>query len=259
MSNPAIEPWVTDPAGRPLFPVIFEDADLLVINKPAGLVCHPTKGDDLSSLVSRVRLYLGAEVPQHLIHRLDRETSGVLVMAKSDTAMQGLRKRWENRSVEKEYLAIVHGHVEWDERTVDKPLAKDETSPVAVRDWVSDTGYASLTQFFVVERFENSHGKFTLLKVLPQTGRKHQIRIHLSWLGHPIVGDKLYGPDPLIYLRLVSGYFTPEDQKAMIFEFQSLHATALRFWWQDMRLVLKANLRPEIQNFINNGVATSRK
>src|SRR6476646_7409998 len=94
-----------------LFEVIHEDAELLVINKPAGLVCHPTKTDEYSSLISRVRLHLGKEARPHLVNRLDRETSGVTVVAKLDDTARELRKIWESRQVEKDYLALVHGHV----------------------------------------------------------------------------------------------------------------------------------------------------
>src|SRR5687767_14812442 len=95
----------------PLFEIVHEDADLLVINKPAGLVCHPTKGDEYSSLISRVRLHLGTAARPHLVNRLDRETSGVMLIAKSDEAALELRTIWERREVTKKYLAIVHGHV----------------------------------------------------------------------------------------------------------------------------------------------------
>src|SRR3954451_4828244 len=94
-----------------LFQIVYEDSNLLVISKPAGLVCHPTKGDVYSSLISRVRLHLGAESQAHLVNRLDRETSGVVVVAKTDDVARSLRKIWEGRLVAKEYLAIVHGRV----------------------------------------------------------------------------------------------------------------------------------------------------
>src|ERR1700754_3938589 len=94
-----------------LFDIIHEDEELLVINKPAGLVCHPTKTDEYSSLISRIRLYLGKDKPSHLVNRLDRETSGVTLVAKCDDAAREVRRLWENRQVEKEYIALVHGHV----------------------------------------------------------------------------------------------------------------------------------------------------
>src|SRR5215468_319526 len=105
-----------------LFAIIHEDDELLVINKPAGLVCHPTKTDEYSSLISRVRLYLGKDATAHLVNRLDRETSGVTLVAKRDDTARELRRLWENRSVEKEYLAIVHGHFRDDKGLIDAPL-----------------------------------------------------------------------------------------------------------------------------------------
>src|SRR6059058_3079481 len=104
-----------------LFPVVHEDDELLVINKPAGLVCHPTKTDEYSSLISRVRLYLGPDAHPHLVNRLDRETSGVTLVAKTDDAARELRKLWEHRQVEKEYLAMVHGHVKEAHGCIDAP------------------------------------------------------------------------------------------------------------------------------------------
>src|SRR5579863_5054175 len=119
-----------------LFDIIHEDAELLVINKPAGLVCHPTKGDVLSSLISRVRLHLGEGAAAHLVNRLDRETSGVVLLAKTDEAARALRRIWEQRRVRKEYWAIVHGHVAQDSGVIDAPLGRDEESTIAIKDRV---------------------------------------------------------------------------------------------------------------------------
>src|SRR3954471_22838144 len=113
-----------------LFEVIHEDADLLVINKPAGLVCHPTKTDEYSSLISRVRLHLGAGAAPQLVNRLDRETSGVIVLAKHEAAARELRRLWESREVRKEYQAIVHGHVREERGRIEAPLGKDGRSRV---------------------------------------------------------------------------------------------------------------------------------
>src|SRR5688572_22292921 len=114
-----------------LFAVIYEDAEMLVINKPAGLVCHPTKGDEYSSLISRARLYVGPNAPAHIINRLDRETSGVVLVAKNSDVAGQLGKIWENRSVKKIYLAIVHGNVHQQCGIINAPLGKDEKSLVA--------------------------------------------------------------------------------------------------------------------------------
>src|SRR5262249_8599929 len=132
-----------------LFPVLYEDAELLAINKPAGLVCHPTKGDALSSLISRVRLHLGGGCHPHLVNRLDRETSGVTLVAKRDETARELRQLWESRLVEKEYLAIVHGHPKQDHNFVDAPLGKDEGSRIAIKDCVRADGLPARTEYWV--------------------------------------------------------------------------------------------------------------
>ena len=246
------------------------------MNKPAGLVCHPTKGDEWSSLISRSRLHLSAfnsdesraapPPSAHLINRLDRETSGVVLIAKSAAVAGELGKLWETRAVRKEYLAIVHGHVRDDHGLIDVPLGRDEASRVAVKDCVRPDGAPARTGFRVERRFVRAgragsplpaarpngdggaHGvtrptearlsakpdspsSFSLLRVTPYTGRKHQIRIHLAHLGHPIVGDKLYGGDEDLYLALVENRLTPEQQARLLLPHQALHARAVQFTW----------------------------
>lgn len=220
------------PALEKLFEIIHEDAELLVINKPADLVCHPSKNGEMSSLIGRVRLHLGSEAHPHMVNRLDRETSGVTIVAKTDAAARELRQLWEKRDVQKEYAAIVHGHVREDGGIIDAPLGKDEYSRVAIKDCVRRDGAASQTEFQVERRFTRAAGKFSWLRVLPRTGRKHQIRIHLAHLGHPIVGDKIYGSDEDAYLALVENRLTPEQRAVLIFPNHALHARAVRFDWR---------------------------
>jgi 23S rRNA pseudouridine1911/1915/1917 synthase len=246
-----------------LFDIIHEDADLLVVHKPAGLVCHPTKGDEYSSLISRARLHLKALQP-HLVHRLDRETSGVVLFAKNPGAARELGKIWETRGVEKEYLAIVHGHVATEEGIIEAPLGKDESSQVAIKDCVRADGAPAQTQFQVEKRFDrvipagtdddkvkNQPRPFTLLKLSPRSGRKHQIRIHLAHIGHPIVGDKLYGGDEDLYLALVENRLTESQRSRLILKHHALQAVSLKFHWRNEDHHFQAHLGDNLTGFMD--------
>ena len=228
----SVASWFKTAPVAELFPILHEDADLLAINKPAGLVCHPTKGDVYSSLISRVRLHLGDTAPAHLVNRLDRETSGVILIAKSPEADAALKKLFAQRQVEKEYLAIAHGHFAADTATCEAPLGKDETAVIAIKDCVRPDGAVSKTEFAVAQRFTRAEGNFTLLHVRPHSGRKHQIRIHLQHLGHPLVGDKLYGGDERLYLAFVLRQLSAGQRARLLLPCQALHAAALRFQWR---------------------------
>jgi 23S rRNA pseudouridine1911/1915/1917 synthase len=214
--------------------VLYDDENLLVVDKPAGLVCHPTKGDERSSLIGRVRLHLG-HGEGRLVNRLDRETSGVVLIAKGASVAGGLGRLLASGAVEKIYTAIVHGHPARDTLVIAAALGRDGASEVAIKDRVRDDGAPARTDARVVDRLERDGKPFSLLEITPRTGRKHQIRIHLAHAGHPIVGDKLYGFDETCYLRLVRGQLTDVDRAALLLEHHALHAARLSFTWRERR------------------------
>lgn len=222
----------------PRLNIVFEDERLLVLNKPAGLVCHPTKGDEYSSLVGRVRLHLGPDY--HLINRLDRETSGLVLIAKQDTAARALRRAWESRKVRKIYYAIVHGHVAAESGTISEPLGRDLDSHVAIKDCVRADGLGAETTFRVVRRFERDGRAFTYLEVEPHSGRKHQIRIHLAHIGHPIVGDKIYGGDEDLYIDFIADRLRDAQRAKLILPHHALHAQRLEFSLQNAPMNFEA-------------------
>jgi 23S rRNA pseudouridine1911/1915/1917 synthase len=228
--------------------VIYEDDEILVVNKPAGLVCHPTKNGPLSSLIGRIRLHSGGTAA-HLISRLDRETSGVTVAAKNSAVAGELGKIWQNRAVQKEYLALAHGFIGPDSGVIDFPLGKDETSEVAIRDWVRADGALARTEYFVQKRFSRDGENFSEVRLHPLTGRKHQLRIHLAALGHPIVGDKLYGRDASLYLAFVQDRLTKENRRLLILKCQALHCAALRWNWRGREMHFEALPEADFRNF----------
>ena len=173
--------------------VIYEDVDLLVINKAAGMVVHPAPGHPRGTLVNALVHYapeiaVGGSNRPGIVHRLDKDTSGLIVVAKSDRGRTALIRQWNARAVYKEYIALVRGVVPEESATIDVPIGRD---PVA-RNRMAAVGGArdAVSRFTVNERFVGS----TLLDVVIETGRTHQIRVHFAYIGHPVVGDSVYNP-----------------------------------------------------------------
>jgi 23S rRNA pseudouridine1911/1915/1917 synthase len=232
-----------------LFEILHEDDDLLVVNKPAGLVCHPTRDGERSSLVGRARLYLG-HAEGRLVNRLDRETSGVVLVAKHRDSASRLGRLIAASGIEKRYWAIVHGHVADGDVTVDAPLGKDEQSAVAIKDAVRGDGAAAKTMAAVRSRFTRDGSAFTWLDVTPESGRKHQIRIHLAHVGHPIVGDKIYGADEQRYLRFIDGTLTRQDEAALLVPNHLLHARTVSFLWRGRQAAFEAEADGAFKGFL---------
>jgi 23S rRNA pseudouridine1911/1915/1917 synthase len=208
--------------------VVQETDDFIVLDKPGGLVCHPTKGDSFSSLIGRLRLYFeGTEEVPRFVHRLDRETSGLVLVSKNRPVHKSLCRELEQ--AEKRYLAVVEGDP-GAEGLIDQPIGKAQGSEVVVKQQVIEGGKACRTLW---KRLD-TRGGFSLLELHPVTGRMHQLRVHLQWLGHPIVGDKLYGHDESLYLEFTQHDWTDRLEKSLQARRQLLSAVELRtpshFW-----------------------------
>jgi 23S rRNA pseudouridine1911/1915/1917 synthase len=225
--------------------ILFEDERLLTVNKPGLIVCHPSKNGPRSSLVGAAREYLGLPVV-HLIFRLDRETSGVIVLAKDPAVASRLQKATQRRLIAKLYLAVLQGDL-FDAVTVDQALGPDLESCVTIRSKVVAAdmpgAQAAVTHFEPVAR----GGGFTLVRVRPATGRKHQIRAHALWLGHAVVGDKLYGPDEHLYLEFAQHGWTERHSALLPLRRQALHCAEIDLGGagepHDFRAPLPAELR----------------
>ncbi|MCR4428964.1 MAG: RluA family pseudouridine synthase [Caldiserica bacterium] len=194
-SFPAGENGELKPADIPL-DVIFEDQYLAVINKPPGLVVHPGAGRLSNTLVNallfRFQLHLpGSDNRPGIVHRLDKDTSGLIIVAKDEIALSNLSLQFKERKIKKVYLALVHGVVGPEEGRIEVPLGRSPKDRKMVAPWIS--GREAITEFIVKKRFS----EYTFLELRPHTGRTHQIRVHLSFIGHPVVGDPVYGkPNP---------------------------------------------------------------
>ena len=182
-----------DPEDIPI-KILYEDEHIIVVDKPVGMVVHPGAGNKKGTLVSAILFHCG-ELPEGgnvlrpgMVHRLDKDTSGVIIIAKNDRALRSLAKQFQNRTVKKQYVAIVKGRVESDNAIIDEPVSR-HASDRRKMDIEPDKGKNARTIYHVVERLK----RFTVLKIDLETGRTHQIRVHMQHIGHPVVGDRTYG------------------------------------------------------------------
>jgi len=181
-------------------PILARGAGWLAVDKPSGIVVHPVNAVRENSLIRMLRRQEGAP-GLRLAHRLDRETTGVLLVAEDASTASALSTAFERGRVRKEYLAVVRGEVAGNEGTVDLAIGADEDRRVFVRRAVQEGGERAVTRWRVERRLDRA----TLLRLFPETGRRHQLRVHLAAIGHPILGDILYGRPDADYLDLVTG------------------------------------------------------
>lgn len=173
--------------------IVYEDSDIIVVNKPKGMVVHPANGNPDGTLVNAIMAKckgslsgIGGEIRPGIVHRLDKDTSGLLIVAKNDKAHINMSNQIKNREVRKIYIALVKGNIGEDEATINMPIGRStkDRKKMAVR----KDGKEAITHFRVLRRY----GNYTLLEIKIDTGRTHQIRVHLAEIGHPVVGDRVY-------------------------------------------------------------------
>lgn len=255
---PPPEPTDICPEEIPL-DVVFEDDQIIVINKPKGMTVHPAPGSRTGTLVNAVVAYsddlsgIGGVERPGIVHRLDKDTSGLLVVAKTDQAHSSLQAQIQARTAERRYLALVWGVTKFNEAVVDAPIGRhptDRQKQAVIKDTERYTAREAITHLKVLERFEG----FTLLEAKLDTGRTHQIRVHCSFIGHPVVGDPTYGGAK----RAIPSGYSKLDQRDLArlindLQGQALHAFSLSFDHPvtGERLSFEAPPSPDIQALLD--------
>ena len=235
MIKPALSSSESLGANRAEFRIVAESDDFIVVDKPPFLLVHPTKPSAARTLWGELKQLLVFEIANggqvSIVNRLDRETSGLVLVAKNSATARRFGLLMQEQRIAKEYLAIVLGWPEWETTSVDAPLARQGThlpSPIWLKQMIHPAGAPARTDFRVEQRFvREAEGRFAIVRAFPRTGRTHQIRVHLASLGHPIVGDKIYGPDERLYLEFIQTGWTSRLEKQLLLPRHALHSAAL--------------------------------
>ncbi|HEY2711278.1 MAG TPA: RNA pseudouridine synthase [Chthoniobacterales bacterium] len=247
MTTPPIQAPDRRARVAPKFRIVAETEDYLVVDKPPFLLIHPSKPDGTPTLWAALRELLAFELVNggqvSIVNRLDRETSGLVLIAKNLSTARRFGRAMERRQIAKEYLAIVAGWPKWQATTLDAPLARRgdfRHSDIWLKQMIHEKGAPAVTEFRVEKRFVRrgaGGGQFAIVRAFPHTGRTHQIRVHLAHLSHPIVGDKIYGPNEQLYLRFIENGWTKELERELLLPRHALHSARLRvadqFDWQN--------------------------
>jgi 23S rRNA pseudouridine1911/1915/1917 synthase len=232
--------------------ILEETPDLLLLNKPPHVVCHRSRQGPWSSLIGACREYLGADVLR-MPFRLDRETSGVLVLARNKETGTRLQRAVQFRNFRKTYHAIVTGHLET-AVTVNAAIGPDVGAEFySRRTVVAEGGEPAETEFIPIAH----GGEYTLTRVHPHSGRRHQIRVHAASIGHPLVGDKLYGPDPSLMLRFMREGMSPELRERLTLDRQALHCTEVGFETEKGSEVFSAPPPEDLTEFVLSHIGVS--
>jgi 23S rRNA pseudouridine1911/1915/1917 synthase len=218
------------------FAIVAESEDFIVVEKPPFLLVHPTKPSSVRTLWGELKQLLAFEIANggqvSIVNRLDRETSGLVLVAKSASAARRFGMLMQEQRITKEYLAIVWGWPEWETRSIEAPLARQGAhalSPIWLKQTIHPLGTPARTDFRVEEHFKrgSKQERFAIIRAFPRTGRTHQIRVHLASLGHPLVGDKIYGPAEKLYLEFIETGWTPDLERRLLLPRHALHSAAL--------------------------------
>jgi 23S rRNA pseudouridine1911/1915/1917 synthase len=249
--------------------VIYEDADLAVINKPAGMMVHAGSGQNedarsrgtlVNALLHRFRALsaTGGDLRPGIVHRLDKNTSGLIIVAKNDAAHAALAKLFSGRQIRKTYIALVHGDLEKDKGTITAAIGRDPLRRTRMTARPTENARSAVSHYDVARRLTTRFGKFTLVRVRIETGRTHQIRVHMASLNHPVVGDTLYGAAGQLTEQQPASRKQAPERLRLGRNF--LHAAQLEFQHPTSRkpLQLEAPLPQELEAFLESLAPVSR-